>query len=344
MATAETVTIMNEQFASSDQPRNSFFAGSAFTPVFKSTGKPGGIEASVVNGEGTTVTGPSSDGRGASFELSLPISELTAGFIDIENTLKWKRASKEDRQPTQTIKLSLNPTNPILASSLPGLAKVKKFAFDDAINAWFDAGYAPNSTLKKHLKDEGKYKEVLSAAFSDTGQSPFGVVSEEDPDRWVLTVRSKFAPYEGETVKKNKEILEAYDPSSEVARFAEENPNTRFQFVELINVDGTVVGPEEYQEACEYMFKQGSLVVATIAVYFGGVNTFKGDVSKQSFKPVLKSLQAVEVPDPTTNRSNNKGRPNLLEALAAYDAGAKRGAAEEEPEEKKKKKAKKDPK
>jgi hypothetical protein len=339
MATVETVKVMNESFASCDLPRNTFYAGGADKPIFKTTGKPGGIEASVVNASGATVTPQSTDGRGASFELTLPITRASGVFVDIENVLKWRRSAKEDRQPTQTVKLLLDPTDPMLASSLAGLETFKKFAFDGAIDAWYKAGYAPSSALKKHLKDEDKYKEILSCAFSDTGQSPFGVVSEED-DKWVATFRSKFAPYDGETTSKNKEIVHAYDPSSEVARFAEENPATRLQFVELIRVDGTVVGPEDYQEACETMFQKDSLVIATIGVWFGGVHTFKGDMSKQSFKPALRSLQAVEIPDPNA-RSSSKGRPNLLDALAAYDL--KRDAPEEEPAEQpdEKKKAKK---
>jgi hypothetical protein len=310
------VKIMNEALAGADQGRNKVFAGGDVTPAFKATGKPNTIEVVLRGKDGADLPSTSTDSRGITIFITLPVTTVVEGYIDVEKTLKWKRSSKEDRAPTQSLKLSLAPTDPRLASSLPGLGAFKTFGFDGLISAWFEAKYAPTSTLKKQLAagDEEKYRETMGALLMDTGMAPFGCVSETDTGELVGTFRSKVAPYSGETTAANKEIIEACDITSEVAMFAEETDGIRKQFVELINVDGTKVSPEEYCDRARTMCEPGSLVTATVMVFFGGITTYEG---KQSFKPKLVSIQAVET---AAMSGDKRGPTNLLDALAKFKA------------------------
>jgi hypothetical protein len=304
------VRIMNDALASSDHGRNKIFSGGETTPTFKATGKPNTIEVVLRGQDGVEMPRTSTDSRGITIFITLPVTTVVEGYIDVKKTLKWKRSSKEDRAPTQSLKLSLAPTDPRLVSSLPGLAAFKTFGFDGLINAWFEAKYAPTSTLKKQLSDKDKYVETMAALLLDTGMAPFGCVSETEAGELVGTFRSKIAPYAGETTPENLAIIHTCDVLSE---FAEETEGTRKQFVELINVDGTKVSAEDYCDRAETMCEPGSLVTATVMVFFGGITTYEG---KQSFKPKLVSIQAVET---AAVSGDKRGPTNLLDALNKFE-------------------------
>jgi hypothetical protein len=312
--TEAQVKIMNEALSSSDHGRNKIFAGGDTTAAFKPTGKPNTIEVVLRDKEGTDLPHSSTDSRGITIFITLPVTTVVEGYIDVVKTLKWKRSSKEDRAPTQSLKLSLAPTDSRLASSLPGLTAFKQFGFDGLIEAWFEAKYAPTSTLKKQLNEKDKYVETMGALLMDTGMAPFGCVSETDAGELVGTFRSKIAPYTGETTPENQAIIDACDVTSEVAMFAEETDGIRKQFVELINVDGSKVSAEDYCDRAQTMCEPGSLVTATVMVFFGGITTYEG---KQSFKPKLVSIQAVET---AAVSGDKRGPTNLLDALQRFEA------------------------
>jgi hypothetical protein len=334
------VRVMNAALAGEDRGPHKHFAGGANTPVFKATGKPNIVEAVVLNKSGDVIQQSSSSGRGQTFELTLPVTTVTTGkYLGVESQLKWHRlsksGSKEVRAPTQALTVSLNPTDPRVKSSLAGLDVFKTFGLDMLVAQWFVAQYAPTSTLKKQLGDEEKYTETMKGMLLDTGTAPFGCISEADDGSFLLTARSKIAPYAGETLPENQAIIDACPITSELPMFAEDTKDTRKQFVKLIEVDGSEVTPEDYCDRAETICAPGSLVVMTIMVFFGGINTYEG---KQSFKPKLVSVQAVESAD---SAQLNRGPTNLLNALAQYEL--KREAEEPKEEDgnaKKKKKAK----
>jgi hypothetical protein len=324
--TTESVAKINAHLATHNHGTNKFILGETVVPSFvedpHNKGTVIGIVVDRSSGENLLKMPLTSRDKAPTWHLTTKVVKIYKQYTDVTQALMAakKDVDRTEKGVNQTIMFELNPTDERLASSQSGNDDLIHWIMKELPSKWLSVKYHPNKSCKQAAaaNDSDVYATEAAKCIMETSQSPFMPLqdSEDASDGqpnllWKTSLKT--FPMSGKTKQTHADIL-THSPV-ELSEYADENPEQRVQFVDLLGTNGKPVPASEYWNKLQTAFCPGSLAIVTMMVPYGGFNHFQG--SKCSFQPKLVSMQEVE---PGEAQFSGGGACDLSQALSSYDA------------------------